>query len=138
MARIILQILSFCVLGLLLSLPQLSVSQNQNIDPAIQGKIHDFIQNVYLPATKTSTLGLSIVKNDGEVLYSTGYGYADQEIFIPNGNQTQFLIGSTTKSFTSVIVIKVLSEKFPDLGEKVLDTPIKKLIPSANLIYSKR
>ncbi|ODM91081.1 Gigasin-6 [Orchesella cincta] len=87
----------------------LSLTQGQNIDPEIQEKIDDYIQNFYLPATQTSTLGLSIVQNDGEVL-----------------------------SFTSVIVIKVLSEKFPELGEKVLDTPIRKLIPSANFTLNDR
>ncbi|ODN01571.1 Protein flp [Orchesella cincta] len=125
-------------MGIILTLPQNSHTQGQNIDPEIRSRIENFIRNVYLPATKTSSLGLSIVQKDGEVLYSTGYGYADQEKSIPNGNQTQFLIGSITKSFTSAIVIKVLSEKFPDLGEKVLDTPIRKLIPSANLTLNDR
>ncbi|CAL8109663.1 unnamed protein product [Orchesella dallaii] len=130
------QLVSFCIIGIILSLSRNSFSQGQNIDPEIRSKIDDFIQNIYLPATKTSALGLSIVQNDGEVLYSTGFGYADQEKMILNGNDTQFLIGSTTKSFTAVIVLRVLNEKFPDLGEKALDTPIKKLIPAANFTFN--
>ncbi|CAL8138663.1 unnamed protein product [Orchesella dallaii] len=132
------QLVKFSIIGIILSISRNSFSQGQNIDPEIQTKIDDFIQNLYLPATKTSTLGLSIVQNDGEVLYSTGFGYADQDKMIPNGNNTQFLIGSTTKSFTAVIVLRVLNEKFPDLGEKVLDTPIKKLIPAANFTFNDR
>ncbi|CAL8109666.1 unnamed protein product [Orchesella dallaii] len=132
------QLVSFCIIGIILSLSRNSFSQGQNIDPEIRAKIDDFIQNIYLPATKTSALGLSIVQNDGEVLYSTGFGYADQEKMILNGNDTQFLIGSTTKSFTAVIVLRVLNEKFPDLGEKALDTPIKKLIPAANFTFNDR
>jgi len=155
-------IVSIYFIGVVLSLVQNSVSQGRNIDPETRRKIDDFIQNVYLPASKISNLGLAVVQNDGEILYTTGFGYADQEKMIPNGNNTQFLIGSVTKvtfkkillryllftqgmvilfilkSFTAAVIIKTLSEKFPDLGEKVLDTPIRKLIPSANFTLNDR
>ncbi|CAL8109668.1 unnamed protein product [Orchesella dallaii] len=140
MAIHVTEIASLFIIGIVffLSHTQTSLSQGQNIDPEIRSKIDDFIQNTYLPATNTSTLGLAIIQNDGELLYSTGFGYADQEKMIPNGNETQFLIGSITKSFTSTVVIKALIEKFPDLGEKVLDTPIRKLIPLANFTLNDR
>ncbi|CAL8109669.1 unnamed protein product [Orchesella dallaii] len=101
----------------------------------IKEKIHDFIENVYLPASNITALGLSVVQitgNEGELVYSTGYGYADLEKLIPNGNETQFLVGSITKSLTSSVVVKTLSEKWPELGEAVLDTPIRKLILNYN------
>jgi len=99
MARLFSQIATFYIIGIVLSLTQNSLSQRQNIDPETKRKIDDFIQNLYLPASRTSTLGLAIVQNDGEVLYTNGYGYADQDKMILNGNETQFLIGSTTKVF---------------------------------------
>ncbi|CAL8109662.1 unnamed protein product [Orchesella dallaii] len=105
----------------------------QNItDLEIQKKIEDFINNVYLPQSKVTGFGLSVVQNNGEVVYGTGFGFADQEKGIPNGNQTQFLIGSVTKSLTAAIVAKSLHEKFPELGEKVLDTSVRKLAPNYN------
>ncbi|CAL8109665.1 unnamed protein product [Orchesella dallaii] len=105
----------------------------QNItDLEIQKKIEDFINNVYLPESKVTGFGLSIIQNNGEVVYGTGFGFADQEKGIPNGNQTQFLIASVTKSLTAAIVAKSLHEKFPELGEKVLDTPVRKLAPNYN------
>lgn len=39
---------------------------------------------------------------------------------------------SLLKSFASVVVCKILHEKFPELGKNVLDTPIRKLIPEFN------
>ena len=53
-------------------------------------------------------------------------------------NQTLFSIGSITKSVTGLLVVKVLSEKFPQLGESVLDTPIIQLAPNLNFTFSDR
>lgn len=86
------------LLGLILGTCFVHSSFTQrNIDPEIQKQIDDFINDVYLPYSQISSMGLTIVKDDGQLLYTTGYGFADHEKGIPNGNQTQFLIGSTTK-----------------------------------------
>jgi len=42
------------------------------------------------------------------------------------------------QSFTATMAVKLLSEKFPELGEAVLDTPIRKLVPSFNFTLSDR
>jgi len=39
---------------------------------------------------------------------------------------------------TSLLVVKTLSELFPDLGEAVLDTPIVKLGQNLNVTLSDR
>lgn len=85
------------VVGLaLLSLcPQSSLSQNR-IDPETQKKIDDYIQGTWLP-NKDLGLILTVVRDNGELLYTTGYGMADIEKQIPNDNRTQFMIGSITK-----------------------------------------
>lgn len=88
------------IVGIVLfgSLPSsLGFGNIRNIDPVIKQKIDDFIEQVYFPVAEISSLALAIVKDDGELLYTTGFGYADQEKRIPNGNQTQFCIGSITK-----------------------------------------
>jgi len=36
------------------------------------------------------------------------------------------------------MTVKTLSETFPELGETVLDTPIRKLVPSFNFTLSDR
>jgi len=42
------------------------------------------------------------------------------------------------QSFTATMAVKLLSEKFPELGEAVLDIPIRKLVPSFNFTLSDR
>lgn len=117
---------------ILLSSTSISLSQKRQIDPEVERKINDFINNVYLPSAKVSTLALTIVQNDGQVLYTNGYGWANEEKKIRNTNETLFIIGSVTKSVTALTLIKSLHEKFPELGEAVLDTPIRKLLPEFN------
>lgn len=74
----------------------------RNIDPTVKEKIDDFITNVFLPYSGVSGLGLSVVQNDGELQYATGYGLADKKT--RNGNNTQFLLGSVTKVNWKIIM----------------------------------
>lgn len=85
-------------LGLILGICYLQISVAQrSIDLSIQHQIDDFVTNIYLPYSNISSMGLIIVKDNGTILYTTGYGFADHAKGIANGNQTQFLIGSVTK-----------------------------------------
>ena len=43
--------------------------------------------------------GAVLVAKDGEIIYQGGFGYANLESGTENTVETQFLIGSTTKSF---------------------------------------
>lgn len=70
---------------------------DRKISPEIQKAIDDYILNDVFLGNDTFGMGLSIVKEDGEVLYTTGYGMADIPQKIRNGNETQFLIGSVSK-----------------------------------------
>lgn len=119
-------------LVLLFGLVPGSISHTRQLDPEIEEKINTYIHNVYLPAAGVSTLALTIVQNDGETLYTNGYGWANEEKQIPNTNDTLFIIASCSKSFTAVALLKALNEKFPEMGEAVLDTPIRKLVPEYN------
>jgi len=51
-----------------------------------------------------------------------------------NGKQSnsQSMCDSDLQSITSLLIIKTLSEKFPELGETVLDTPINQLDATLN------
>ncbi|ODN01540.1 Protein flp, partial [Orchesella cincta] len=114
----------------------------RSIDQEIKKEIDDFIKDVYLPSNNITGLGLTVLQLQNgekeEVLYTAGFGLADKAKEIPNTNETQFLIGSITKSFTATIAVKFLHETFPDLGEKVLDTPVRELVPEYNFTLSDR
>jgi len=66
------------------------------LEPGVQQKIDELIQDEYFTKGKISALGLAIVK-DGEVLYTNGYGYRDIENSIPADSSTLFYIGSISK-----------------------------------------
>lgn len=90
----VLKILCTLLFSIALCAGQGSIRQ---IDPEIQKEIDDFMNDVYFPLSNVTKLGLAIVQNNGQVLYTTGYGLADEEKGVPNTNQTQFLVASITK-----------------------------------------
>lgn len=71
--------------------------QDRRIDPEVQKAIDDFIQEIFLSGNSTYGLGLAIVHNDGELLYTNGYGLADIPKQIPVTNTSQFVLGSVSK-----------------------------------------
>ena len=51
--------------------------------------------------------GSVLLAKDGKPLVAKGYGYANVEWQVPNTTNTKFRIGSITKQFTSMIVMKL-------------------------------
>lgn len=69
--------------------------------------------------------GTILVAQKNNVLFRGGYGYANPVIGLLNGYDTSFLIGSLTKMFTAVAILRLHEE-----GKlNVLDT-LKKYIPA--------
>ena len=72
-------------------------------------------------------VGLAVVE-DGEISYVRGYGVRDVTTGAPVTPDTQFAIGSTTKSFTSLGVMLLVEE-----GRVDLDAPITTYLPEFRL-----
>lgn len=70
--------------------------------------------------------GSVLVAKDGQVLLDRGYGFANREWNIPNDGDTKFRLGSLTKQFTAVAVLKLAEQ-----GKIDLDAPIKTWLPEA-------
>ena len=68
--------------------------------------------------------GTVLVAQNGEVLFSRGYGHASIEHDVPNGQTTKFRIASITKQFTSMLVMQMVAE-----GHMKLEDPIRLHIP---------
>jgi CubicO group peptidase (beta-lactamase class C family) len=49
--------------------------------------------------------GAVLVAQNGQVIFSKGYGFADRENKIPNTPQTKFLLASISKQFTAMAVL---------------------------------
>ena len=70
--------------------------------------------------------GSVLVAKKGEILLNKGYSYADFAQKIKNKSQTRFAIGSVTKQFTALSIMKLKEDGLIDLEDKV-----SKYIPSA-------
>jgi CubicO group peptidase (beta-lactamase class C family) len=72
-------------------------------------------------------VGLAVVQN-GQVAYTKGYGVRDVTTGAPVTPNTQFAIGSVTKSFTALGVMLLVQQ-----GRVKLDDPVTKYIPEFKL-----
>ena len=73
--------------------------------------------------TKLSGVSMAVVK-DGEVIYQRGFGLANRERGIPATPETNYCIGSVTKSFTCLGIMQ-LQER----GLLSIDDPVEKFLP---------
>ena len=68
--------------------------------------------------------GAVLVVRQGQTLVNRGFGYADYEGKIANGPETKFLIGSLTKQFTAVTILKLI-----EMGRLSLDSTLADALP---------
>ncbi len=94
-----------------------TVSGQQNA--RLEAALSDFIEKQGYPGAM-----VSIVKADS-ILFIGGLGYADRATETPVSTTQLFRLGSISKSFTALALVKLLSEKGWSL-----DTPIEKIDPS--------
>ncbi|WNC68804.1 serine hydrolase domain-containing protein [Thalassotalea nanhaiensis] len=76
--------------------------------------------------------GVVLVAKEGKVLFKSAYGNADDSNKTLNTVNNKFLIGSLTKSFTAVTVMKLVDE-----GKLNLNAPLATYIPKLNTNISK-
>jgi CubicO group peptidase (beta-lactamase class C family) len=65
--------------------------------------------------------GSVLVAQNGEVVYEAGFGWANREWSIPNTPDTRFRIGSITKQFTAVMILKLVEQGKISLDGKITD-----------------
>lgn len=112
-------ILIVLVVGTLGIAPQHDVAAQETVDfGAIDAYVAEMMADYDVPGA-----GIAIVR-DGEVLYVNGYGVRDVEFGITVTENTQFAIGSITKSFTALGIAQLV-----DAGLVDLDTPVIEYLP---------
>lgn len=87
-----------------------------------------------LSAADSAMMGV-VISQDEQVVYERYSGYRDSEQSLPLNRTTQFRIGSITKMYTSVLVLKLIEE-----GKLSLSTPLSEFfpqVPNAELITIK-
>jgi CubicO group peptidase (beta-lactamase class C family) len=69
--------------------------------------------------------GLSaVILEDGDVLWTQGFGYADVERHLPATPDTLYHIASVTKTFTAILVLQLVEQ-----GKLDLDAPVSRYVP---------
>jgi CubicO group peptidase (beta-lactamase class C family) len=102
----------WALLTVSLSLPGVALAQGvaEEID-ALVSRYHELGQ----------FSGAVLVAQGGEVIFQKGFGYADMEWSIPNAPDTKFRIGSVTKQFTAVMILKLVEAGVISLDGKITD-----------------
>ncbi|MFS1512709.1 serine hydrolase domain-containing protein [Chengkuizengella sp. SCS-71B] len=77
-------------------------------------KIKKYITNL---SEKQQFNGAFLISKDGEVIESGGVGMANFEDNIPNQSNTQFYVGSITKTFTAIAIMQLYEKDLLDLHE---------------------
>ncbi|MHC1780223.1 MAG: serine hydrolase domain-containing protein [Bacteroidales bacterium] len=85
----------------------------QEFDKARLDKYFDVLE------ANNKFMGSVALSKNGEIIYSRTIGFADVENQIKAGVDSKFRIGSISKTFTSVLVMKAVEEKRIDLEQTI-------------------
>jgi CubicO group peptidase (beta-lactamase class C family) len=110
----------FALLWLWLALAQAPAQGKSPLTTGVNtARIDAFIQDT-ITRYRIPGLAVSVVK-DGQMLFSKGYGQAGQGR--PVTPQTQFYLGSVSKSFTALAVMQLVEQ-----GKLELDAPVQRYL----------
>lgn len=115
-------------IGLLGAMANISYAQS-NIQP------HSICESVdkYFAENPDAFMGSIEIQENGKTVYQKALGFADLENKIPANSETRYRIGSISKTFTSVLVLKAAKD-----GKLSLDDPIIKFFPDANITNAEK
>jgi CubicO group peptidase (beta-lactamase class C family) len=97
--------------------------------PTYQRTISNMTAFIQDHMAQNQVTGLSIALVDGqEVVWVRGFGYADKEAGVPAGADTIYEIGSVTKTFAAMAVMRLKEE-----GRIDLDQPLATYLPTFSI-----
>lgn len=105
--------ITFCLVFLFFSLHIFAQDKAQKIDELLS-KYAEYGQ----------FNGTALVAENGKVTFKKGFGLANFEWEIPNQTDTKFRLGSISKQFTALLIVKLAEE-----GKLKLDAPISTYLP---------
>ncbi|MBF6025101.1 serine hydrolase [Lysobacter niastensis] len=96
----------------------------QAVEPAPAGsadpRVDRFREQLDTYRERLKIPGLSaVILEDGEVLWTQGFGYADVERRIPATPDTLYHLASVTKTFTAILILQLAEQGKLDLDEPV-------------------
>ena len=111
---------NFIILLSILSLSQLVYSQSSVVSKT--KTMEEIVDNYFgsFPQYEQFSGVVLIAKGD-QIIFQKGYGMANREFGILNGKDTRFQIGSITKAFTGILILKMVEEGLIDLNKTISD-----------------
>jgi serine beta-lactamase-like protein LACTB, mitochondrial len=100
-----------------------TVAQTGKLSAEKQARIESTISN-FMAASKTPGISAAVVQ-DGEFVWSAGFGMADLENSVLATSQTQYRPGSISKSITATAAMDLWEH-----GKLDLDSPVQKYCPA--------
>src|SRR6185312_7080277 len=100
-----------------------AVAQTGKLSAEKQAKIESTISN-FMAASKAPGMSAAVVQ-DGEFVWSAGFGLADLENSVPATSQTLYRLGSISKSITATAAMELWEH-----GKLDLDSPVQKYCPA--------
>ncbi len=82
-------------------------AQEKNKIPGLDNHISDIFRSLQIDTMPGASV---LVAQNGDIVYQKGFGYADIEKKIPVTPDTKFKIGSVSKQFTAVAILKLQEE----------------------------
>ncbi|NMH58854.1 serine hydrolase domain-containing protein [Alteromonas ponticola] len=112
--------LRFVLFLILISLAETNASDALSLSEKLNQHVKSYVEQEQFQ-------GVVLVAQKENVVFKKAYGYADIEGKILNTVNNQFLIGSLTKSFTAVAILKLV-----ELGKLDLHKPVQTYIRELN------
>lgn len=123
----------FFIFLLLPNLTANSATMNETSSSSISSSKNDQINSLvkkYMKKGKIPGVSIVIVSGDKKT-FMQGFGYEDVTSKSPITSDTLFELGSNSKAFTALAVLKLENEGFIDLND-----PVQKYIPWFNMKYN--
>jgi CubicO group peptidase (beta-lactamase class C family) len=76
-------------------------------------------------------MGSVMVARSNQIVFIKGYGLANRELQVPNAPNTKFRLGSITKQFTAMCVLKL-----QEAGKLSVEDPVSKFVPNCSSNWS--
>lgn len=107
----------------------LSCSEKKNspdkVDKHLSNDYQRKINDLFHRYDDSQFMGSVILTKEGEIVYQNTFGFSDIKTKKKANSDTRYRIGSVTKTFTAVLILKAVEEKKLSLNE-----PIDKYFPS--------
>ncbi len=111
------------MLAIYLSVVSPTPAQTRKLSDESQAKIESAIA-MFMAANKVPGMSVAVVQ-DGEFVWSGGFGMADLENSVPATSQTLYRLGSISKSITATAAMTLWER-----GKLDLDSPVQKYCPA--------